>query len=74
MQKLVSYWDVGWTRESAVGTISLTFDDRSVTHLASLAHDELNVLCNILRSEKNVYYDAEAGELTTVAQPVEDTR
>ena len=73
MQKLVSYFDVTWNRNESSGRIDLTFDDRTCAELIELSLQELSVICNILRSEKNVYYDAALEELTTIKEPVADT-
>ena len=73
MQKLVSYFDTTWNRNHGNGKVALAFDDRTLADLEDLSLDELSVVCNILRSEKNVYYDSQSGVLTTIKEPVSDT-
>ena len=70
MWKRVSYHDVAWNRQTRVGAIRLTFDDRSAADLRDLSIEELALICNMLRAEKPLYYDEERQRLTTdVAYP-----
>jgi len=68
VQKRVSYWDVDWDRTSQSGGIWLTFDDRSKADLRPMSMQEMALVCNLLRSEKPVYYDVESQVLSTHPQ------
>ena len=72
MQRRISYFDVDWDRERKTGGIWLTFDDRSQVELQPLGLDELSLLCNLLRSEKPVFYDDESQTLSTRPAMVRD--
>ena len=72
MQKRISYFDVDWDRARKTGGIWLTFDDRSRIDLRPIELDELSLLCNLLRSEKTVYYDDESQTLSTQPAMVRD--
>ena len=67
MSKRISYHDVAWDRRRLAGAIRLTFDDRSQSDLRALSMAELALICNLLRSEKPVYYDDETERFTTDA-------
>jgi hypothetical protein len=69
MQRRISYFDVDWDRRSRSGGIWLTFDDRTRADLRPLSLDEMSLICNMLRAEKPVYYDAETEVLST--QPLQ---
>ena len=66
MQRRISYFDVEWNRQEKSGAVRLAFDDRGVAELAPLSMEEMTVICNVLRAEKQVYYDDETGALTTL--------
>ncbi len=72
MQRRISYYDVDWDRERRTGGIWLTFDDRTRVDLRPIEVDELSMLCNLLRSEKPVYYDGESQTLSTQPAMVRD--
>ena len=73
MQKLISYYDVDWDRSTRSGGILLTFDDRTRAELRPVSMEELSLLCNLLRSEKPVYFDTETEALSTQASAVDDS-
>ncbi|NQZ95488.1 MAG: hypothetical protein HRU01_03170 [Myxococcales bacterium] len=72
MQKMISYYDVDWNRETRTGGMSLAFDDRSRVDLRPIDLDELSLICNILRVEKPVYYDEATRTFSTQSDPVND--
>lgn len=65
MRRRVSYHDAAWDRRLLKGALRLAFDDRSHAELRELSMSELSLLCNLLRSEKPLYYDDETETLTT---------
>lgn len=65
MRRRVSYHDVAWDRRLLKGSLRLSFDDRTQAELGGLSMSELSLLCNMLRSEKPLYYDEASETLTT---------
>ena len=72
MQKRISYFDVEWNRQKRQGRVRITFDNRGFEDLAQLSIEETALICNLLRAEKPVFWDADAATLSTLADPVGD--
>ena len=71
--KRVSYHDAAWDRRTLQGDLRLTFDDRTQAALSGLSMSELALLCNLLRAEKPLFWDAAREILTTDPEyPAED--
>ena len=66
MQRLISYFDVEWSRKDQQGRIRITFDDRSFEDLCPLSQQEMTLIFGLLRADKPVYYDAASETLSTV--------
>lgn len=66
----ISFFDVYWSRKQKTGIVRLSFDDRSSEDLRALDLEEMCLVCNMLRAEKPVFFDADSESLTTLPELV----